>query len=243
MGRDKNNLDLKRSYNIEGELVSKLCKGCLKVLEVKSFNKNNVLKDGYSSKCKDCIRKDNGIKKREIIRKYDSDNKLIEKRCFNCKEFLSISNYKRNKESKDGFGGMCVDCYRKKVGIKKREIKRKYVNDELIEKRCFNCKEWLLIDNFYKSNDSNDGYVSECKECIRKNYGREKMSEIKFKIRNYRKVENINDKLDVVEKKCWRCNSWLDIAEFYNNRCMMDGKSGICKSCFRLYYGKKKNIG
>lgn len=179
------------------------------------------------------------IRELNIVRKWNEEGDLIEKRCFSCDRWLSLEFYAKG-SGKDGYSGKCNDCYRKTHNINKREVKRKYDEEgNIVEKRCFNCKEWLEIDEFSRSNDSEDGFVSECKECIRKRYGRERMNEIKFKKRKYRKEGIVDDRRDVIEKKCWSCNSYLGIENFYNYKSSLDGKSDICKDCFKMRYYRK----
>lgn len=47
----------------------------------------------------------------------NKDNETQKKMCFSCKEYLSISNFYRDNQKKDGLRSYCIDCHRNKNGI------------------------------------------------------------------------------------------------------------------------------
>lgn len=58
-------------------------------------------------------------------------------------------------------------CKRENIKILKRDAAiRKYDEQgNLIKKCCFRCKQWLPLNNFWKSSSSKDGYAAECVNC------------------------------------------------------------------------------
>ena len=70
------------------------------------------------------------------------------------------------KSLKSGASTNC-GCERNKTIALKNDIKihQRDENGNIILKRCFRCKEWLTLDNFWKNVSQKDGYTGECKKC------------------------------------------------------------------------------
>ncbi len=58
-------------------------------------------------------------------------------------------------------------CERNKTISIKNDLKIHQKDEEgnIILKRCYRCKKWLTLDNFWKSSSQKDGYSGECKNC------------------------------------------------------------------------------
>jgi hypothetical protein len=87
-------------------------------------------------------------------------------------------------------------------------------NDENI-KHCFSCKTNLPFDKFSKNPNRKFGLDTYCKDCTKKKY----------------KNSKDNQKIELSEKKCTKCDEIKDISEFYNRIGSMDGKTSECKDC------------
>jgi hypothetical protein len=48
---------------------------------------------------------------------------------------------------------------------RRRSAERRYLDGDLVAKRCNRCLRMLLIDDFYHNNRNRDGYGGHCKKC------------------------------------------------------------------------------
>lgn len=70
------------------------------------------------------------------------------------------------KSLKSGTSTNCGCERNKKIALKNDiKIHQRDENGDIILKRCFRCKEWLTLDNFWKNSSQKDGYNGECKKC------------------------------------------------------------------------------
>lgn len=111
---------------------------------------------------------------------------------------------------KNGTSTSC-GCERLKT-ITKNTDKKIHIRDakgNIVKKRCFRCKQWLPLKNFYKSNYHNDGYGSECKKC--QNEAKESRYNIYRKNAVRRGIEfnlSKSDFYDITSKPCYYCGEY-----------------------------------
>lgn len=102
----------------------KVCTNCFIKKDLNLFSKNKLTKDGYKSRCKDCVNKYT----REYYKNYKfNETNLINKQCFTCKKIKSVENFYKRK-NKIGINSNCKKCdskYKKEL-IKNNPIKRKH---------------------------------------------------------------------------------------------------------------------
>lgn len=93
---------------MEQEKLTKLCKKCNTVKELKFMVKHAGMKDGYSYCCKECEKKQRLLKKGKVL-----EITVTEKYCPICQEIkISDEFYKSTKGlSTDGLQFLCSDCY------------------------------------------------------------------------------------------------------------------------------------
>ena len=133
-------------------------------------------------------------------------------------------------------------CYKKECISNKADllIHKKDEFGNIILKRCFRCKEWLSLNNFYKSSYVKDGYDNECKKC--QNTAKEN------RYNNYKKgakIRNLEFSLTKEEfykltsQPCYYCG---EIKE-YNGIDRIDSKKGYtidnCVPCCFCCNGMK----
>ncbi len=123
------------------------------------FNNDKHRPDGLTSQCKECRYN------REIFNVEKPIPEIIPdgyKRCVECSELLEIvSNFKTNKNSKDGFYCTCTKCL-----IKRRE-QRQGVDSGY--KRCSHCNGVFESSRDFfmqESRNSLDGFDGVCLECL-----------------------------------------------------------------------------
>ena len=104
---------------------------------------------------------------------------------------------------------------------------------ELIEKKCPQCRRILPINNFSKDKHKASGYVSWCKECIKKK--KQQITEANQSIDVYKKSEDQG----IFTKKCKKCGEEKPIREFQKLSSNKDGIDTICKDC-RLLKGEER---
>jgi hypothetical protein len=88
-------------------------------------------------------------------------------------------------------------------------------------KECSKCTIKKTFNNFYNDKSHNDGYMSVCKECIKKN-------------KNKRTKERTAIRLTlqpVVQKICSTCKIKKQILHFYKLASTVDGYNTECKQC------------
>lgn len=131
----------------------KKCNACLLEKNLSEFGINNHMKDGYNSKCKDCIKNKNEAK---IEYHYKGETKIC-KCCFKEKDLYWFQfRIKRGYYEK-----RCRECKKNKVTIQeKKEIDGKL--------RCEKCNIFKPFDSFHKNKSNKRGVTSWCKKCTNK---------------------------------------------------------------------------
>ena len=96
----------------------KQCTKCKRRLPTGMFTSDKAKSDGLYPSCKECQiawRKKVGLTRSvEVLSKEY-------KRCTKCKKALLKSEFIKDSSKRDGLYSSCRDCYRKRLGIKKRE--------------------------------------------------------------------------------------------------------------------------
>lgn len=88
-------------------------------------------------------------------------------------------------------------------------------------KRCSKCKEEKIIEEYYKNNQTKDGYLNKCKACCKER-------------------ENSLIHIKVEEKKCCRCKEIKKSTEFYKRKSSLDGLYYRCIKCEKLRVNSEK---
>jgi hypothetical protein len=91
--------------------------------------------------------------------------------CKLCKNNLSVENFWKNPNNKDGLFGKCKSCVNKVKEV--NAIKnQKYLEENLWT--CSTCSLTLSLteENFYKRKDSYTGFQYRCKNCLKKDPAR-----------------------------------------------------------------------
>jgi hypothetical protein len=192
----------------EFKILSKHCSKCKRDLPVDRFSKTKYTKRGYSSHCKDCF--STYLKRYYAVRKLMEAKPLVTKVCNICKKELSISKFRKNYQSADGWYWYCSDCMlakrQKRYSKDKDKIKeksrliaernKKYGIPNLVaSKVCLGCHQELTIDNFAKNITSEDGHQRYCKPCSCENSKRYNNAH-KEERRGYQKDYTLQNKLE-----------------------------------------------
>lgn len=164
-------------------MKTKKCTKCGKTKDVCSrfFYKSSKIKDGYKSRCKDCIRS---------TKQTANTNKKILKTCNSCKKELSATKdyFHVSKLGQYGVSGSCKNC----VNTKQRQKENTPNSDKGITRECVVCHTIrpATIEFFHKNNKSPDGLCSSCKDCRNshnRNYAKQNTNRINIKNNSYRK--------------------------------------------------------
>ena len=76
------------------------------------------------------------------------------KKCIKCNKALSVDNYTRNAQSKDGLSHICVKCVAEKRGMDKGRV-------------CTKCLKYKEYKHFHKRKSCKvTGRNSQCKSCV-----------------------------------------------------------------------------
>ncbi len=130
-----------------------------------------------------------------------------EKRCSQCQEVKSVTEFNKNPHTLDGYSGYCKRCQRK-YDKKRYEV-------SVTEKQCSRCGKVKPAEEFRKNTRARTGLDSECREC-RKLYWRE----MKFSLKNR-----------PAQKRCAWCGVIKPSSEFHKRVYSRDGLSSRCKKC------------
>jgi hypothetical protein len=183
------------------EKGTKKCRTCLQIKDVNLFNKHGTSKDGYGYECVDCKTKNaTNIENKKCVKcrvtkniedfnkfrlGYNKYCKVCQKteevinenmkKCSLCKEELSLDNFTKSQTSSDGLHNYCIVCSKQK-SKERREKNKCQPKLKVTEKNCGKCKETKTVDNYYKSNSEKDGFETMCKNCVKENNKRIRIS-------------------------------------------------------------------
>lgn len=114
-----------------------------------------------------------------------------------------------------------------------------HIRDEqgnIIKKKCFRCKEWLPLSEFWKNSSQKDGYCGECKHCQNTSVeGRYNTYKKNARKRNIEFNLTLQDFKELVSQSCFYCgesNNLIGVdrvnsQEGYNK----DNCVAACKYC------------
>lgn len=165
-------------------MKKKKCAKCKKYREHEMFNKWKGTSDGLYTRCKDCIREENGSVKRRVKERYI--NKILKRWCCGCKKYQKKTFFYLSKCYRHGISDECKGCLRKKANTElaktRQKGKRQLVKMEVIihyggnPPQCACCGEktyeFLCIDHInggggkHRKSFKNGHYMN----WIRKNY-------------------------------------------------------------------------
>lgn len=148
------------------------------------------------------------------------DSTTAVKHCTKCGEGKSLSEFSKNKSSRDGRQSVCKPCF--KVYSQKYKQEPKIL---VFQKTCTSCGIVKPSNLFALRAYTKDGRRSECKDCQKISYQNSK--------------NKIKD--NVLEKMCIVCNEKLSFSQFSKNPSSKDGLQNTCKSCVKEYNSSLKN--
>lgn len=108
------------------------------------------------------------------------------------------------------------------------------------KKHCGRCKEIKVINEFYKSKQTKNGYSSWCKQCYKeyrtkwRNNNRERVRELNRKYGKGRKRDPIKIKNSFLKKK------FGITVDYINN--LTEKQNGICAICLKQPNGRWKSL-
>ena len=141
-------IEIERYYDDNGNLTSKTCSKCGKVKDVSEFHKHPRASDGLRSNCKSCA-KGNTKKSRE--------RKTPEGKDKWDKQWKQTLNNMSDEQSNE----FLLDHM---IRITKNKGKT------VLIKRCFDCMEYRMVEEFCKNKNQKDGWNKICNECCGKRY-------------------------------------------------------------------------
>lgn len=156
-----------------------------------------------------------------------TNNNTTEKKCTKCKEWKVLDLYHIRKPGWDGLHGQCKKCRSLNKPKKLRHVPHRKMND-IIEKKCTQCKEWKILNLYGRRNQNWDQLDSKCKGC-RYPKKDKKLRHVPHKIEN-----------NIKKKQCIKCNEWKIFDLYRKNKNKWDGLETRCKKCRLQDYQDKK---
>ena len=205
-----------RNENIE-------CTRCHRVLPIKEFGKEFVLKNKPHPVCRICKKK----QLKALALRWEKERALRkdfpkEKECKECHRILPVSEYFNNMHFKDGRNSNCKRCMKKKSQALKQRWKEQRAHTELpVEKLCLHCYQTFPITSFCQTVNTKDGFDSLCKNCLKKRRGEYKERWIQDRQKTPPKTK----------KTCPGCKRTLSASAFYLVVGLKDGFDVYCKEC------------
>lgn len=99
---------------------------------------------------------------------YDKlDPNATEKVCTKCNEMKPMDDYHLNRKSADGHQSRCKKCITERIVYtpEQQQKNREGMNGV---KTCCKCKEIKALEEYYKDQNSSDGYQRRCSDCAKK---------------------------------------------------------------------------
>ena len=146
---------------IKGKVVFQVCAGCNIKKELNEYHKNsyNPLKVEY--KCKICRSEEN---KKRLENNREKLEEITEKYCEKCEKTLSISEFWKSINFKDGFYKFCKNCG--KDHRKNQYEENKKEPEEF--RKCTKCEIIKNKEEYGKNLESYDGLNTICIPCYKK---------------------------------------------------------------------------
>ena len=179
-------------------LELKQCSTCKQWKALDRFNNDKKTKDGLAHICKKCRKeeydKNKGENKR--IKYHKLINRIEYKHCSSCNQWKELNEFNNDKNRRDGLYAICKECHnknqmeryrnnieyyrlisREKNRKRREEIKKnkrkiykilyRTING-LKYKKCNECKEWKLLNEFYHNKNKRGNLDYKCIECTKK---------------------------------------------------------------------------
>ena len=141
------------------------------------------------------------MSKKELIRIYNDEGKLIKKQCGKCGEIKDVKDFTKRKDSKDGLRGDCKECMRKCWNKNKEQYyKQKKIYYEENREKILESKKIYYSDNKDKILEQKKIYYKENKEHITE-YRKQYQIDNKDKISEQRKQYRIDNKDKILEQE------------------------------------------
>jgi len=183
--------------------MRKVCNKCREEKDSSCFYKRKLNKDGLSLRCVECVNEIRQRRRDELA----VVSPVAAKVCTKCKIEKDLSEFKRDRFSKDGLNFQCKECKRDAVRKRKAALVEKREANPITktEKVCATCGIEKEVGRFYKSNRYADGFARQCIEC--RNLLRNS-PEAKEQSKKYNKKYN-QDHADQIREKNrkWRDNN------------------------------------
>ena len=107
------------------------------------------------------------MSKKELIRIYDDEGKLIKKQCGKCGEIKDVKDFTKRKDSEDGLRGDCKECMRKCWNKNKEQYyKQKKIYYEENREKILESKKIYYSDNKDKISEQMKQYRIDNKDKI-----------------------------------------------------------------------------
>ncbi len=210
------------------------CRVCHQIKPLTEFPKDKASKIGYRNECKQCKQKrSKALQKKWEKERLERKDIPQEKKCNDCHQIKPISEFTKDKNSKDGLSHYCKYCKAKRhqnlvLKWKEERSKRKEITHE---KKCSRCQRILPVIRFGSNIRSKDGLSGMCKECHNK-----QSKEYKERW----KKDRLQNPINLTQKKCPSCQRLLNKSEFYEMYSYKDGLSFYCKECELKHQKKHK---
>ena len=163
---------------LEGEQIEQ-CNSCNQIKPIGGFAKAKGRLSGYTTTCRQCIQLADCFTKERVV--------PVRQSCGCCEQMLPSDAFRKRPSSSTGLHYVCKQC---EAILKKRyasynkvrrfgemmEIWRANTRKLAVEvglgfvpdfdyKRCIDCEEIKLLEDFHRHTRAHDGYQSVCKEC------------------------------------------------------------------------------
>jgi hypothetical protein len=87
------------------------------------------------------------------------------KLCTKCHKSRGIVLFVKDSTKPDGYYSSCKDCYRTRIGAKKRMVREKIRRNGEVLRWCGRCKQYKQKIQFYPNRAYKDGIHVQCKRC------------------------------------------------------------------------------
>lgn len=87
------------------------------------------------------------------------------KLCTKCHKSRGIVFFVKDSCKPDGYYSSCKDCYRARIGAKKRNAREKTRRNGEVLRWCGRCKQYKPKEQFYPNRAYKDGVHVQCKTC------------------------------------------------------------------------------
>ncbi|MFA5715611.1 MAG: hypothetical protein WC998_07720, partial [Candidatus Paceibacterota bacterium] len=205
-------------------MPTKICTKCGVEKDVGEFAIARSNKDGLQRWCRKCRKEHDEIvhPNRKHNKHYDDEHG--KKTCRKCGVKKDISEFTKNKRSKDGISLYCRECTMEYQESNHPNMKHRAPKSKLPGmKTCSSCRIEKPIDAFSKSKNMSDGLSSWCKACVTEYYlntteGRRRI---------------VHEQSGPGYKKCVQCGEDKPLEDFYYKSSGWLNTSAKCKDCIR----------